>query len=81
MSDENESQGSAEDQDYNLKRGKHMEDIGDQHFKINEFKKAAQMYKDAFNNYKKGADKTAALRAKEKFDNCKKILDQSEKSE
>ncbi|MBD3350286.1 MAG: hypothetical protein GF364_02260 [Candidatus Lokiarchaeota archaeon] len=64
----------ADQEDYNLKRGKHMEGIADQHYSIKEFAKAARLYKDAFNNFKKGADKDSCLRIKEKFEKCKEKL-------
>ncbi|MHA1339391.1 MAG: hypothetical protein ACTSRZ_04155 [Promethearchaeota archaeon] len=64
-------------EDYNIKRGKHMEGIADEHLKLKEYDKALKLYKDAFNNFKKGKDKESALRVKDKFDQCKKNLEEN----
>lgn len=61
----------SDNDDYNLKRGKHMEQIGDQHIQSQEFLKAAKLYRDAFNHYKKGGDKESCLRVKEKFESSR----------
>ena len=63
-----------ENEDYNLKRAKHMESIADEHLKLKEYDKAIKLYKDAFNNYKIAKDKESALRVASKFDQCKNQL-------
>lgn len=58
----------TDDEDYNIKRGKHMEQIGDQHSQSQEYLKAAKLYRDSFNHFKKAGDKASCLRLKEKFE-------------
>ena len=74
---ESPTNNSGDDRDFLVRRGEYSENLAKNHIKYNEFDKAAKLFKEAFNYYKKAGDKDACLRVKGCFDSAMESLKQT----